>query len=606
MVGKTLDLEDIIVKDQLGCAIADKWVEWNTLRATKIQAWKEIRQYLYATDTTQTSNQKLPWKNKTTIPKLTQISDNLYANYMASMFPKRKSIDWFADHKDANSMAKREAILSYMQWTMTQPQFKEEMSKCVQDFIHYGNAFGMAEWIDQRVERDDKIQTGFVGPTPRRISPLDIVFNPTAPSFIETPKIVRSLISVGELMKKLDSMSTEETREAYQELKRYFTDYRANAKQSGSELHVQDSYFQMDGFTSFRAYLDSDYAEILTFYGDLYDYEKDELLQNHVIMVVDRHKVIHKEPNASFFGYPPIFHVGWRPRQDNLWAMGPLDNLVGMQYRLDHVENLKSDVFDLIAYPVLNIKGYVNDFEWGPMQRIVTDQEGDVEMLAPPFQILQVNNEIQYLVGMMEEMAGAPKEAMGFRTPGEKTAHEVQRMENAASRIFQTKIKYFEEQFSERMYNAMLEMGRRNMVGPQDITVMDDEFNIQVFMTLTPDDITGAGKIKPLAARHFAEKAETIQNITNLYASGIAQDPMVLNHISSVQMVKLLEDALDLSDYELFKPNVRIAEQAEAQRLSHAMEEQTLMQAGTPTGLTEDDAPGPGVMPAETGPQPPQ
>jgi hypothetical protein len=41
--------------------------------------------------------------------------------------------------------------------------------------------------------------------------------------------------------------------------------------------------------------------------------------------------------------------------------MGPLDNLVGMQYRIDHLENLKADVFDLIAFPPLKIKGYVED-----------------------------------------------------------------------------------------------------------------------------------------------------------------------------------------------------------------------------------------------------
>ena len=48
--------------------------------------------------------------------------------------------------------------------------------------------------------------------------------------------------------------------------------------------------------------------------------------------------------------------AGWRPRPDNLYAMGPLDNLVGMQYRIDHLENLKSDVFDQIAYPILKIR----------------------------------------------------------------------------------------------------------------------------------------------------------------------------------------------------------------------------------------------------------
>jgi hypothetical protein len=283
--------------------------------------------------------------------------------------------------------------------------------------------------------------------------------------------------------------------------------------------------------------------------------------------------------------------------------MSPLANLVGMQYRLDHVENLKADVFDLIAFPVLKIKGYVNDFEWGPMQRIVTDQEGDVEMLAPPFQVLQVNNEIQYLVSMMEEMAGSPKEAMGFRTPGEKTAYEVQRLENAASRIFQNKTLQFDEQFMERLLNAMLEMARRNINGPQEVNVFDNDFSMQTFLTLTADDITGAGKIKPLAARHFAERAETVQNITNFYSSGVGQDPLVLAHISGIKLAKVIEELLDLTDYELVKPYVRLGEQAQAQRLSMAHEEQSLMQATTPSGLTPDDVAGPDLMSASAAPQ---
>ena len=598
MAGKTLELTDVIVPDQLGCAIANKWVEWNTLRQIKITDWQEIRKYLFATDTTQTTNSKLPWKNKTTVPKLTQIRDNLFANYMASLFPKRKWMDWLANRADDNSMAKREAILSYMTWCITQPQFKAEVGKCVLDYIDYGNCFALTEWIDQRVERPDKIQSGYVGPVPRRISPLDTVFNPVAPTFVESPKIIRSLITIGELKKKLDSMSTDENKEAYEELFKYFTGVREQVRQAGiTDIHVQDSFYQMDGFDSFRTYLEGDYVEILTFYGDMYDWEKEELLENHVIMVADRHKVIAKKPNPSHFGYPPVFHAGWRVRQDNLWAMGPLDNLVGMQYRLDHVENLKSDVFDLIAFPVLKIKGYVNDFEWGPMQRIITDQEGDVEMIAPPFQVLQVNNEIQYLVTMMEEMAGAPKEAMGFRTPGEKTAHEVQRLENAASRIFQTKIKQFEEQFLEPLLNSMLEMASRNIQGPQEINVFDDEFNMQTFMTLTADDITGAGRLKPMGARHFAEKAELVQNLTNLYASGIGQDPSVTVHISGLKVAKMLEDALDLSDYGLVAPNIRLAEQAQTQRLAAAHEEQTMMQIQTPAGLTPDDQPTGGAPP---------
>lgn len=595
MTGKVLEV-DILVPDQLGCAIAERWLDWVSARQVQEGFWKELRQYLFATDTTQTTNSKLPWKNKTTVPKLTQIRDNLYSNYMAIEFPKRKNIEWLANTKDSNSMDKRDAILAYMNWCISQPQFKYEMSKCLLDYIDYGNAFALVEWVDQRVERDDKIQSGYVGPVPRRISPFDIVFNPTAPSFIEAPKIVRSLISLGELQKKIESMSTDENREEHKELFKYFTDIRMACKQTGTDLSVQDSFYKIDGFDTFQRYLESDYVEILTFYGDIYDWESGKLLQNHVVTVADRHKVIGKKPNPSFFGYPPIYHVGWRPRQDNLWAMGPLDNLVGMQYKIDHLENLKADVLDLIAFPVLKIKGYVNDFEWGPMQRIVCDKDSDVEMLAPPYQVLQLNQEIQYYLTLMEELAGSPKEAMGFRTPGEKTAFEVQRLENAGIRIFQNKAYQYDEQFMERILNSMLEMGRRLVTGPQEINVFDNDFNMQTFMTLTSEDITGAGRLKPMAARHFAEKADLVQSLTSLFSSTIGQDPLVMSHFSGIKTAKVLEEALDLTEYEMVQPYVRLGEQAEAERIQAAQAEQSAMQAGTPTGLTPDDAMGPDLM----------
>ena len=96
MAGNTLDLRDLIVEDQLGVSIARKWVEWNMFRQEKMESWEEVRRYVYATDTTTTANSSLPWKNKTTLPKLCQIRDNLYANYRATLFPKRKWLRWEA------------------------------------------------------------------------------------------------------------------------------------------------------------------------------------------------------------------------------------------------------------------------------------------------------------------------------------------------------------------------------------------------------------------------------------------------------------------------------------------------------------------------------
>lgn len=591
MAGKTLDLDSIIVPDQLGTSIARQWVTWNSLRAQWLAEKDEIRRYVFATDTTKTTNSKLPWKNKTTVPKLCQIRDNLNSNYLAALFPssKRKWIKWVADDSDSNTKAKRETIEAYMSSVIDQPIFQEEMEKLVLDYIDYGNCFAMAEWVDSRVEQKDKTQVGYVGPAPRRISPLDIAFNPIASSFEKSPKIVRSLVSMGEVKEILDRLTTDENREAYEQLFNYMVGLRMSVRGSGSELSYKDSMYNVDGFTNYQQYLEGEYVELLTFYGDVFDYETKKFLKNHVIIVADRHKVLSSAPNQSFFGYPPIFHVGWRRRQDNLWAMGPLDNLVGMQYRIDHLENLKADCFDLIAFPPLKVKGYVQDFTWGPMAKIFIGDDGsDVEILNVPFQVLQTNNEILALQNTMEEMAGSPKEAMGLRTPGEKTAYEVQRLENAAGRIFQNKIVQFEK-MEERLLNGMLELARRNITAAIEMKVYNDEFKTTTFEQLDPADLVGAGCIRPVAARHFAEQAERIQNLNNFFQSTVGQDQDIKAHYSSIKLARMFEELLELTEFELVTPYIRLAEQKEAQAFVQAAQEQVMMEAKTPAGLHPDD-----------------
>lgn len=607
MPGNTVDIRDIIIEDQLGTTIARMFHTWDMLRQPKVRAWEELRRYVYATDTTTTTNSKLPWKNKTTVPKLCQIRDNLNANYMAVLFPKRKNnITWEADDEASNDKDKKDAITSYMTWATQQPSFKNEVGKLVLDYIDYGNCFAMPVWEDQRVELPDRTQVGYVGPALKRISPLDIVFNPIASSFEKSPKIIRSLISLGEVKDLLTRMSTPENVEEYVRLWDYLRSIRNNTQRiSGGNLRTYDDFYNVDGFTNYQMYLQSNYVELLTFYGDIYDQKTDIFYKNAQIMVVDRHKIIGIKPNESLFGYPPIFHVGWRTRQDNLWAMGPLDNLIGLQYRIDHVENLKADVFDLLTFPPLKVKGYVEDFEWGPFERIICHDQGDVELLVPPFQVLQANTEIAAYQQQMEEMAGSPKEAMGFRSPGEKTAYEVQRMENAAGRIFNNKSSQFEEQGIEKWMNGMLEVSRRNMSGVQSISVFDDEFKIQTFMELTPNDITGMGRIKPIAARHFAERSEMVQNLNNFFTSAIGQDPDIKTHYSSIKLARMFEEILDLQDYKLVTPYIRLAEHADAQRLAQAAAEQVMIEAGTPAGIRPDDYDHELAGPGGTGAPPP-
>lgn len=252
---------------------------------------------------------------------------------------------------------------------------------------------------------------------------------------------------------------------------------------------------------------------------------------------------------------------------------------------MDHVENMKADIWDLTTFPVIKIKGFVEDFKWGPGEKIFYSEEGDVDIIQPQVQIMQSNSETGMLQTLMEEMAGAPKEAMGIRSPGEKTKYEVQRLENASGRLFQSRITSFEE-FFEMVLNAMLEMARRNLVGATSIRVFDDETKATTFATLTVEDITGIGRIKPIAARHFAERAEMIQNLTALAGSGLWQK--VQMHIGSVPMSELIIDAFDLKDYGINTPFVALAEAAEAQRIQQKLEEQLHQETGTATGMGQD------------------
>lgn len=597
MAGKVLQLQEVWKPDNLGIGIAKRYQDWQNFRQPWVKECMEVRNYLFATDTSNTSNSKLPWKNKTTIPKLCQIRDNLLANYMAAIFPKRKWLYWEGDDKDSNSVLKRNAITNYIGWAIQQPGFKNTVATLLQDYIDTGNAFAAAEWIDETVILTDKTQAGYVGPAAKRYSPYEIVMNPIGPDFTRVPKIIRSMVTMGEVKQILESESTPENREMYEELWAYLQMLRNTAGQLGQgDLKAEDQFLKVDGFNSYRAYLESDYCEILTFYGDLWSRDEGKFYKNQQIVVVDRHKVILNKPNPSYFGYPPIFHAAWRKRQDNLWGMGPLANLVGLQYRIDHIENMKADCFDLITFPPLKIKGYVADFDWGPFARIHVGDDGDVEMLTPPFQVLQANQEIAQIMATMEEMAGSPKEAMGFRTPGEKTAFEVQRLENAASRIFMHRIAQFEEQILEPLLNAMLELARRNLNRAVTIPVFDPEFDITVFEQLSASDLVGSGKIRPVAARHFTEQAELIQNLTNFYNSGIAKDPTVMVHWSGKATAKIVADALNLTDYNVVADNVRLAEEADSRREAQAHTEATQMEAMTPSGLTPDDMSGPPMM----------
>lgn len=564
MAGTTIDLKVILSPDSIATEIADRWRLWNQQRQPKIEEWKELRNYIFATDTKSTSNSALPWKNSTTVPKITQIRDNLHANYMAALFPQNKWMKWQADEKSANSRDKREAIQAYMETKVSSSKLEVTMSKLVLDYIDYGNCFAMVDYENNFTTLEDTQETiaGYVGPKVVRISPFDIVFNPIASDFYKTPKIIRSLVTLGEIKKMIDAdPSNDYLSEVFN---RMLGSRQAVSGYSDSDLSKNDG-FMVDGFGSIRQYYESDYVELLTFYGDMYDRTMNTVKTNRVITVVDRTYILRDIANPSWMGRAAIHHAGWRERPDNLYAMGPLDNLVGMQYRIDHLENLKADVFDQIAFPMLKIKGDVEDFDFSPGSRIYLGDEGDVGYLVPDATALNADMQIQNIMNTMEEMAGAPKQAMGIRTPGEKTAFEVGALQNAAGRIFQNKTQHFEKVFAEPILNDMLEVGRRNMDATDIIRVTDDEFGITMFQQITKEDITAAGRIVPMGARHFAERAQRLQNMQQLWALKMG-DPSVAAHMSGKAFARIMSE--ELNEKSLYGENIAVFESLETQNVA--------------------------------------
>ena len=573
MAGRTLDFEEYLgTPDSLAKAIVTRYRDYDRYRNTWTEEKKELRNYLFATDTSKTTNSSLPWKNSTTIPKLTQIRDNLHANYMAALFPNDEWMLWEGDDEDSEAEAKRKVITAYMKNKLRQSNFINDVSRLVYDFIDYGNVFATTEYINEIREDEEtgEIYPGYVGPKISRVSPYDIVINPTAESFELTPKIIRSIKSLGEVAADIK----DHPEHGYLEkvFEKITNIRKAVAGLTSTDIHKTDGY-QIDGFGSILDYYQSGYVELIELHGDIFDIATSTLLKNHIITIVDRTHVIRKIPNPSWRGNS-IRHAGWRLRPDNLMAMGPLDNLVGMQYRIDHLENLKADVFDLIAHPVVKVKGFVEDFNYGPGEKIYVGEDGDVEFMRPDTTALNADMQIQLLENKMEEMAGAPRQAMGIRTPGEKTAFEVQTLDNAASRVFQNKVAYFERNFLEPLLNDMLELARRNMDISDIVRVVDDEYGVALFETITPEDLAARGKIRPMGARHFASKANQFQNVLNLLNSAVGQDPSVNVHISGVQVAKVVEELLNIEKFQLVQPNIRIAEQLETQQLLNAGQSQ--------------------------------
>lgn len=570
-----MEIKSIIQTDSLADQIVMTFIGWNNYRVKWLEEQKEKRAYLHATSTNTTEvGNATPWKNNTTIPKLTQIRDNLHANYMATLFPNSNWLGIEARDSSENTALKRNVTKAYLKHKAELSGLRTTVSNLVLDWIDFGNCFATTEYVDETIELEEEVIAGYVGPKLIRISPYDIVFNPLATSFEKSPKIIRSIKSLTDLAREIKNNPEkgylQEVFDKAMKSRGAVSDYLSSGK---------DKALDDDGFGGISKYYESDYVEILDFYGDLYDKETGILYQNHMISVIDRSYIIRNKPNPSWLGKDYIKHCGWRQRSDNLYAQGPLDNLVGMQFMIDKLQNTKADILDQNIHPVLKIKGQVEDFEWGPNERIYVGDDGDVVEMRPDQAYVTVsNNEILLLENQMEEMAGAPRQSMGIRTAGEKTKFEVQTLENAANRVFVHKTSYFEETFLEPLLNDMLELAKRNMSVGEEIRMESQKFGSVFFNTITKEDLSSKGTVRARGARRFAEMANKLQELVQV-GNILTTNKVTSAHVSGKILAKQIAELAGFDDINnLVKDNIAIIEQMETQQTAQQAQQSVLEQ----------------------------
>ena len=586
-------------RDTIVQTVITMWTHLNTQRTQWLEKSMDARRYLTGDDTNDTEVGTLPWKNKTTIPKLTQIADNLQSFYMAALMPDD---DWFRwEGADVDSHRKANLIERYMKTKIKQGEFRKELEKIVRDWITYGNCYAGVKWVDDRMK--SKV-TGeeipiFIGPKLFRISPLDCVIDPKAKSFKQSAFLTRQIISMSELLqwnKKAGATPQNHFDEAIiEEIK----NMRNSAATGGSHDFLdfyKDEGMTIDGF-GFPDYALGQSVELIEYWGDIFNPITGELQTNRLITVIDRSYVIRNTENPAWNGVKPFAHSGWRILPDNIYGQGPLDQLVGMQYRADHLENLKADTFDQIVHPMIVIKGDgIDDFEFRPGGKIFVGADGDVTFLRPDASVLQANNEIAFYHGMMEQMAGSPKESMGFRTPGEKTAFEVDVLQQGADRMFQDKLNRFEEHIIQTVLNLMFEMLVRNMDVTDIARSFNDDTKALELTELTREDVVADGILRPVGAKHFAARNKRIRELSNFLQ--LAGNTSIAPHVSGLKTAEMFEQELGFEKYGIVQENIAVIEQLNTQAMAQLHQQKlqrVLGQEGLPPaeegGATQTNEP---------------
>lgn len=555
----------------LAGGIAAHWEKWNSARVPQLELWAEVDTYIHATDTSALEGGNV-FDHRTHIPVVAELHEDLIAIVYSTMFPHE---DWLGFKGfDINAITKtlRRKVLSFIKRCHALNGFHLEMRKVIDDFIRYGNCFVKTHYVNNVITDEDKIVDGYAGPQIKRISPFDIVFNPTSTSFCHTPKIIRELTTVGEFKEWTDSLGDDLKADVTELLHR-----RSGGMDDYSDRYKEKQYIPQ-GFGSIDEYYTSGMIEKLWFYGDIYDSDTQEVHKGRCIVVVDGNTVVldNFEPKDG------IRKGGWKNRPDNLWSQGPLDNVVGINFMINHRENAKNEAIDKFIYPDRAYVGDVEEIydEVTGHTKYIMPENGSVTDIRPDTTVLTYDNQIVMHRQLAREAARLPQQLAGFRTAGEKTATEVQSLNDGAFRGFINKVAQLEEDLLEPVIQDEIRVARDNFSAVIRI-LEEDEEGIMLTSEITEKDLSANAKLVPHGSRRFARQLQQMAALNQLANTNLYQ--IIGQHANTYNIARAWEDLAGFDKFETIGKLAAIDEQLEAQEKQMYAEQEMVNTMSEPT-----------------------
>lgn len=544
---------------------------------------KELMDFLDATDTRSTTNNSLPFKNSTTIPKLAHIYQMMVTSYMEHMIPNRNWIDFVGNDNDAVSAEKREVVRSYVRGKAVASNLGGTLERLVEDYVTRGYAVVHNRHVTETTTTvENRKIANYTGTVAERVSPSDFFWDVTATTLPRANKCVRTLYTMGGLKKEIrDGTFPLMSEEDFEKLRSERRSVREALSDGYNGRRKYDSLCKK-GYGDMLNYVNEGVVEVLRFYGDFYDEQNDELWDNYEITLIDRKIVGRKESLDNWQASQALHVTVYEFQKDTLAPIGPLHRLVGMQYKLDKRENFREDMHDKFLSPTLKKVGDVREkgTRGGPDHTFEVEEQGDVAWMTPPAEVLQPDNTLFVIMQLMEELSGSPKESIGQRTAGEKTKFEVQLLDRGQNKTFRNKVKKFERELLSPTLNDYLEQGRHHLDAADMVKTFSSDLGISKFVEITADDLNLNGEMVAQGATLFAEKANTLQNLNAIMNSPLGQS--LAPHTSRTNLMRAVEMLADLEQYDIYTFGIGVQEDQKLQQLvqqaTTRMEEQELTQ----------------------------